>query len=82
MKKKSSNTKFFSKVLPVLKNPFFIIGFILLLSIIIYLIISYNLSGQSQNIFCDPKSQTLCSGQCIDNNHAICTTTGEICKLT
>ena len=82
MKKKSSNTKFFSKVLPVLKNPFFIIGFILLLSIIIYLIISYNLSGQSQNIFCDPKSQTLCSGQCIDNNNAICTTKGEICKLT
>ena len=83
MKLKNTNGKnFLSKTIIIIKNPFFIIGIILLISIISYFIITKNQSKPIPTVSCDLNTQSLCGGICIDNNSERCTDDGEKCKLS
>ena len=62
--KTSNNPTFFSKTLNFVKNPFFIIGLILLISIIIYFVISHKQSTPAAPSSCNPTTEILCGGIC------------------
>jgi hypothetical protein len=70
--KSSNNPTFFSKTVNVIKNPFFIIGFIFLIAIITYFVISHKQSNPTPPSACDPNTQILCGGICIDKSQYQC----------
>ena len=70
--KSSNNPTFFSKTLNVVKNPFFIIGFIFLISIITYFVINHKQSNPAPPSACDPNTKILCAGICIDKSTTQC----------
>lgn len=80
---KNNNRNFLSNVLNIIKNPFFIIGFILFLAIIIYIVIIHKQSKPSPSTTCDADKQILCQDQCIDiNGDSVCTGDNKICLRT
>jgi len=70
--KSSNNPTFFSKTLNVVKNPFFIIGFIFLIAIITYFVISRKQSNPSPPSACDPTTDILCGGTCYPKSDIQC----------
>ena len=70
--KSSNNPTFFSKTLNVIKNPFFIIGFLFLIAIITYFVISHKQSNPSSPSSCNPTTDILCGGICYNKSDIQC----------
>ena len=81
-KKVTNNPNFFSKVFKIVKNPFFIIGCILLIAVIILVLTNKSQSKPAPASACTD-TQVLCGDECIDNSpdsEYICTGDNKKCS--